>query len=372
MKFQPTKLMINLVFFLPSFGHGGAGNSVIRLCKSLDKKKYKINIISVGKCSYKNELKNFNFSFFELEKKKLIYLIYAIRKIIKKIYSPKFSKTILISGHHYANIISLISLSFINNIKLILVERTDLEELKIYYNLRRYIKNIIILFLVKILYKKADLIISNSRRGKKDIKALCNANVINISPPSFLGYEKIYKKEKKDSLKILTVGRLAREKGINTMIKAIKETNLKNITLKVLGSGEDKKYLNQLITQLDLKKKIFLLGHIKNPKKFYLESDLFIHASHFEGFPNSIVEAINYKLPVICSDCKGGMREIVLNGKGADLFNVGDYKNLSKKIISFYKNPNKLRKKLKLSRKNIKNFSIKKSVQKYEFVFKKI
>ena len=62
--------MINLIFFLPNFTFGGAGNSVVRLCKSLDKKKYKINIISIGKCSYKNELKKLNFNFFELKKKK--------------------------------------------------------------------------------------------------------------------------------------------------------------------------------------------------------------------------------------------------------------------------------------------------------------
>ena len=51
--------MINLIFFLPTFSYGGAGNSVFRLCKCLDKKKYKINIISIGKCDYKKEFKKF-------------------------------------------------------------------------------------------------------------------------------------------------------------------------------------------------------------------------------------------------------------------------------------------------------------------------
>ena len=50
--------MINLIFFLPTFSYGGAGNSVFRLCKSLDKKKYNINIISIGKCDYKKEFDN--------------------------------------------------------------------------------------------------------------------------------------------------------------------------------------------------------------------------------------------------------------------------------------------------------------------------
>ena len=35
--------MINLIFFLPTFRYGGAGNSIFRLCKSLDKK----NILSI-------------------------------------------------------------------------------------------------------------------------------------------------------------------------------------------------------------------------------------------------------------------------------------------------------------------------------------
>ena len=50
--------MINLIFFLPTFNYGGAGNSIFRLCKKLNKKKYNISIISIGPCAYKKELKN--------------------------------------------------------------------------------------------------------------------------------------------------------------------------------------------------------------------------------------------------------------------------------------------------------------------------
>ena len=75
----------------------------------------------------------------------------------------------------------------------------------------------------------------------------------------------------------------------------------------------------------------------KKTKKYYQESNLYINASHFEGFPNAIVEAINFKLPVICSDTNSGVREITLNGNGGDLFKIGDYKNLANKIFLFYK-----------------------------------
>jgi len=365
--------MINLIFFLPSFKFGGAGNSVIRLCKSLDKKKYKINIISIGNCDYKKEFKKFGTKVYELKTKKVSTSIFVLNRLVKKIISQNYSKNIFISGIHYANIASIISLRSIKNLKLIVVERTDIQELKIHYSLKKRIKNILIYFLLKIFYKKADLVIANSLRAKNDLQRICKTKVEKITPPSFLGYEKIKKNKKKNKIfKILNVGRLSWEKDIYTMVKAINEIKEKNIILQVLGTGNEKDDIKRFIKKYKLQNRIFLLGHKKNPRDYYLESDLFIHASLFEGFPNSIVEAINFNLPVICSDCKGGTREIILNGKGGDLFNVGDYKNLSKKIISFYQNPNKLKKKLRLSRKNIKNFSIENNVKKYNFVFKTI
>jgi hypothetical protein len=104
--------MINLIFFLPTFSYGGAGNSIFRLCKSLDKKKYIINIISIGKCDYKSEFNNFGAKVFELKTKKVSKSIFELNSLVKKIISNKFSKNIFISGIHYANIASKIGKSF--------------------------------------------------------------------------------------------------------------------------------------------------------------------------------------------------------------------------------------------------------------------
>ena len=365
--------MINLIFFLPNFGYGGAGNSVFRLCKSLNKKKYKINIISIGKCSYKKEFKNFGVKVYELRTKKISKSFFELNSLVKKIISKKFLKNIFISGIHYANIASIISLRSIKNLKIIVVERTDIQELKISYNFKGFIKNKLIYFLLKFFYKKADLVIANSLKARNDLKKICNIKVEKITPPSFLRYEKIKKNKKRNkTLNIITVGRLSKEKDIYTMIKAINEIKEKNLILRILGEGDEKENIKSYIKKYKLQKKIFLLGLRKNPKKFYLMSDLFINASHFEGFPNAVVEAINYNLPVICSDTSGGIREITLHGRGGDLYQIADYKSLAKKIIRFYQNPKNLIKKLNLARKNIKNFSINKNVKNYDSIFKKI
>ena len=65
-------------------------------------------------------------------------------------------------------------------------------------------------------------------------------------------------------------------------------------------------------------------------------SNLYINSSYFEGFPNSVVEAINFGLPVISSQSYGGINEILLNGKCGTIFRNGDSVDLANKIQNFY------------------------------------
>ena len=112
-----------------------------------------------------------------------------------------------------------------------------------------------------------------------------------------------------------------------------------------------------------------MLGWTNNIEKLYINSDLFIHASHQEGFPNSIVEAINFNLPVIASNCKGGTSEILSNGKGGDLFPVNDNKILAKKINNFMYNQDNLKQKLKFARKHINKYTVENNYKKFIKVF---
>ena len=66
------------------------------------------------------------------------------------------------------------------------------------------------------------------------------------------------------------------------------------------------------------------------------------------------------------------MKEIILNGRGGDFFEVNNAEQLAQKIISFYKDPKKLNQKLFIARENIKKYSILNHVKKYEDIFKKI
>ena len=298
--------------------------------------------------------------------------MFTIVPLVKKIFNKGSKKNIFISSIHHTNVFSIIFLRKIKDLKIIGIERTDISELLIFNNPLTYIKNLLIYSLVKIYYKKADLIISNSISGKKDLTKICKTNVVNIPSPSFM---RLYSKKKikeEDELKIISVGRLSKEKGYKTVIDALNRIKIKNFSMKILGDGPEKKNLENKIKKYDLRKKIKLIGFKRDTKKYYKEANLFINASLFEGFPNAVVEAISYGIPVICADCRGGMKEIILNGRGGDFFEVNNAEQLAQKIISFYKDPKKLNQKLFIARENIKKYSILNHVKKYEDIFKKI
>lgn len=364
----------NIIFFLPVFKLGGAGNSIFRLCTKIDLKKNNLFIISIGNNEYKNKFKNYSkkIKIIEINKNSTISSFFVLKKKVKEIYNNNYHN-IFISNQHYANVISILALRKIKNLKLIVVDRIDISELNKFYNLASYVKNQIVFILVKYLYRYADSIISNSKSAKIDIERITKTKVTNISPPSLVKLRKTKIRSKINrQINILTVGSLVKGKGVDTMIKSLSLLNTKNFIFTVAGDGEEKKNLERLIKELKLTNKVRLLGWQKNVKKLYEKADLFIHASHQEGFPNSIVEALNFNLPVIASNCKGGTQEILLNGKGGDLFPVNNHKLLASKIQRFIDNQTNLKKKLKFARKHINKYTVDNNFNKYMKVFNKI
>jgi hypothetical protein len=364
------QLKKNLIFFLPNFSKGGAGNSIIRLCEKLDKKKYNIYIISIGINSYKNRINKFCKQIYELNFKRTLFSFFHVRKIVIEIISHN-KNTIFISNINYANVLSIIFLRNIANLKIVLVERTSINELDIYFSLKDFIKKKIIKILMMYYYKKADKIIANSKTVAKLLRNLINKKTFYIYPPSI---EKVYKYKKPKfnktkCLRILTTGRLAIEKNLKIIILSLKYLNFDNFKLFILGSGPEKNEIKNFVKINNLKHKVKFFSHTDSLDKFYKNSDLFINSSHFEGFPNSVVEAINYNLPVICSRSGGGIQEILMNGRLGILFDANNYLTLSNQINIFRKNPDFFYKKIKLAKKNIAKFTYEKNLLFYNRVF---
>ena len=322
----------NIIFFLPNFSDGGAGNSILRLCEFLRKNfKFDITIISLGKNSFKKFFSRLNIKVIEIRKKKLIFAISDLRKIIE-LYLHKNQKLIFISNINFSKLIcSIFFKKFISKyFKLVLIERTPLEELDFGKNLIQKSKNILIKYLIKYFYQNANHIITNSSQVTKSLQKHVRRKVQTINPIiEFKRFKKKYKIKKK----ILWIGRNSYEKNINDLLKLIEITENQNYEISIVTNLDKNKNYNLINSHS--KKIRFIKYSNKNLNKIYLKSDIVISTSLYEGFPNVVLEALSCSTPVISTPAPGGTKEILESIEGCYLSQEISAMSLMKAIIDF-------------------------------------
>ncbi len=115
-----------------------------------------------------------------------------------------------------------------------------------------------------------------------------------------------------DCVKLIGVGTLKKAKGFDRMIriqKKLLDAGL-NTHLYILGKGPDRDSLETLAAQLGVTDAVTFLGYQTNPYKYVARCDLFICASHAEGFSTAATEALIVGTPV-CTVEVSGMKEML-------------------------------------------------------------
>ncbi len=122
---------------------------------------------------------------------------------------------------------------------------------------------------------------------------------------------------------LLTVGRLSPQKGVDLILRAIARLpadSSRELALSVVGDGPERKKLEALVATLSLQDRVRFYGWQDEAKlrEFYGAADGFILASHFEGMPNALLEAMASGLPVIATRV-AGTEELVSDGENGRL-----------------------------------------------------
>ena len=139
---------------------------------------------------------------------------------------------------------------------------------------------------------------------------------------------------------ILAAGRFTKQKDFPNLLRAFAIVRRNRpARLLILGDGEDRSLLEQLIKDLGISEDVSLPGFTDNPYAFMKRAAVFVLSSIYEGLPNVLLEALACGCPVVATDCPTGPREILDNGRYGRLVPVGDHEALAKAILETLDNP---------------------------------
>lgn len=138
----------------------------------------------------------------------------------------------------------------------------------------------------------------------------------------------------KDDKIIIVISRFHPAKDQDTVIKSL-EFLPKIYKLVLVGDGERKEELENLVKEKNLSSRVFFLGVRKDIPDLLAASYIAVQSSYFEGFCITAIEEMSAGIPVIATDVPG-LADIVRDG--GILFPVGDFKGLAKIIFSLERN----------------------------------
>ena len=132
---------------------------------------------------------------------------------------------------------------------------------------------------------------------------------------------------------ILGVGRLTAQKDFGTLLRAFADVRrLRDVRLLILGEGEQRDQLMTLASELNIQSDIQMPGFVRNTRPYMERCKVFVLSSEYEGLPTVLIEALASGCPVVSTDCPGGSREILANGKYGELVPVGDEQAMARAI----------------------------------------
>jgi glycosyltransferase involved in cell wall biosynthesis len=114
-----------------------------------------------------------------------------------------------------------------------------------------------------------------------------------------------------DPLRFISTSQLNADKGHREVLTALAELKKKGhrFTYHVVGTGSIEHNLKEMASRLDLDNDVVWHGFQKDVRSLLIDCDVFILASHKEGLPNSLLEAMSQGLACVATDA-GGIREV--------------------------------------------------------------
>jgi glycosyltransferase involved in cell wall biosynthesis len=110
----------------------------------------------------------------------------------------------------------------------------------------------------------------------------------------------------------VAMGRLSPEKGFDLLLDAFARVEpARDVHLVIIGAGPAEEKLKLAAEELGIAARVIFLGSLRDPFSIIKGALAFVLSSRFEGFPNSLCEAMAVGVPALAFDCANGPAEII-------------------------------------------------------------
>lgn len=326
-----------IAIFLSTSGHSGVDRAMAKMIPELCRRGFRIDLLQVKNHGpYIND---------EIDNLRLVPLgrshtMSCFGPVIS--YLKREKPDVLFSDKDKANRVSLLAARVAKSAARIVVRSGTIMSINL--KNRSFIEVLFHKLSMQYLYPDAHAVIVPSIYARDDLARLCplTPEQIDVVPfpvvdETLLAMSKELPSHpwliKKTCPVIVAVGELSPRKDHATLIRAFAELrSSRPCKLLIIGRGGLKTSLLQMIAKLGLESDIHLLGFLPNPYPYIANADLLVHTATFEGLGMVLVESLYLQTPVIATDCQGGPREILADGKYGKLVPVADPRKLAEAI----------------------------------------
>ncbi|MCP4142735.1 MAG: glycosyltransferase [Chloroflexi bacterium] len=341
--------MKELTILIFSLRGGGLEKSILRLAIELKKQNVELDFLVANTIdsvySVPDEL-----HFVDLNASRILYTLYPLIKYLKKT-KPK----VLFSAGTPLNTIAILAKLITGYPKRLVVgERNHLSS--IVRHSPRF-RDKFRPYFVRFLYPLADQILAVSESVAEDVVTVGNLDKMKVCVAyNAFDIENIIAKsseptgvawvDSQNTPTIINVGRLTRQKDHATLIRTFSLLRKKKVCrLIILGEGELRSALEDLVDELQIKDDVYMPGFVRNPYAYIARANIFALTSAWEGLPAVLIEALACGTPVVACDSPGGTAEILGRGLYGRLVSSRDPVSLADAILQeleAMKNPERL------------------------------
>lgn len=335
---------MRVIIFYRNLEQGGVQRMMVNLVNYLSGMGFEVTLLLIHKKGKFLDLVNSSIEVREMKSSNYLSLVPSLMRELKK-----ESYDILFTATPSLNIVSILAKIFaFAKTKIVISERTDpIKEFKgtpfgIYK---------LSFFMIPLIYRFSDGIIAVSKGVAKKISkiaAIKPGRVEIIYNPAFseenlqqltIPLDDEWLNDKSIPV-IISAGRLTYQKNFELLIKSIKIlSDRRKVRLIILGEGELKDELLELVNRLALENSVKFVGFQMHPITWISQSDVFVLSSRWEGFGNVLIDALSAQITIVSTDCPSGPGEILDGGKYGYLLNSFEESDMAIAIEKALYNP---------------------------------